>query len=753
METRTSQRLTLRAWMLFAATILLVAVPMAARAGQYTIYAEDVPGSGVADWYSESYAEGQPSDDCSSGTCCARNDIDGSTEWLEASDFTPFVLPPNECVTHVVVSAKVRYDQGTDDGRVRLRVRSVVNPDFPEETSDLYTWDQTNTVCRWVDFEDAGGWNITDVPYCDWNEYTLNHFRVAVRRFSTSNPPNTCRVDAFRVVITTAPVSCDIDPPGELVFTEPVAPGDYQDDYFTIYNDSADYGILSGTISESCSAFSILAGAGAFSLEPGDSWDVTVRFQPPAEGNYECTINTGTAACGTYVCRGVGACEDACSLYPPGGLDFGPVEIGECQDEHFTISNDSGDCGILTGSVGESSPAYQIIEGGGPFTLQPGQVLDVTVRFQPPGLGAYECIVNTGTAMCGTYHCTGTGIAPTYCFIDADTLDFGEVEVGDHAQETFTITNFADCAVLVGNVTESSPDFAILEGGGPFSLAPFGTRTVVVDFQPTEAGVRNGTISLGTPYCSTVVCTGIGQGLGACCYEDGTCALVSEDDCLYDPYSIDWHPGTCDPWPCDLLCEVNPMDLDFDEVAVGDSDTLAFTIRHAGGGILTGDVSESCPAFQLVSGAGPFALDPGDSLMVKVAFGPDDPEGYYECPVLLGAATCDTLWCYGFGAEGTAAVELSGFTAGLDVVRLQNPYPQNGAIWFGTHQQGPAEISICDVTGRRVRTLHAGALGAGIHAYRWDGRDGGGRSLPSGMYHVLAVHGGKRQHRSLVLVK
>ena len=43
-------------------------------------------------------------------------------------------------------------------------------------------------------------------------------------------------------------------------------------------------------------------------------------------------------------------------------------------------------------------------------------------------------------------------------------------------------------------------------------------------------------------------------------------------------------------------------------------------------------------------------------------------------------------------------------------------------------------ISVHDATGRRVRELDAGARGRGLHHAIWDGRDGSGRSVSSGIY-------------------
>jgi hypothetical protein len=47
---------------------------------------------------------------------------------------------------------------------------------------------------------------------------------------------------------------------------------------------------------------------------------------------------------------------------------------------------------------------------------------------------------------------------------------------------------------------------------------------------------------------------------------------------------------------------------------------------------------------------------------------------------------------------------------------------------------GLVRVMICDVTGRRVRTLEAGSLEAGPHDLPWDGRDDQGREVPAGTY-------------------
>jgi flagellar hook assembly protein FlgD len=62
-------------------------------------------------------------------------------------------------------------------------------------------------------------------------------------------------------------------------------------------------------------------------------------------------------------------------------------------------------------------------------------------------------------------------------------------------------------------------------------------------------------------------------------------------------------------------------------------------------------------------------------------------------------------------------------------------------------------VSIYDVAGQRVRTLHSGTLGTGETSVRWDGRDDDGRKVAAGVYWVRATDGIRERAAKLVRMR
>jgi formylglycine-generating enzyme required for sulfatase activity len=76
---------------------------------------------------------------------------------------------------------------------------------------------------------------------------------------------------------------------------------------FVIRNVSAD--TLTGGVSGDCPAYSLVSGAGSYSLSPGAERPVTVRFSPLGTGTQTCLVNSGTTDCTLLPCTGQGTTE------------------------------------------------------------------------------------------------------------------------------------------------------------------------------------------------------------------------------------------------------------------------------------------------------------------------------------------------------------------------------------------------------------------------------------------------------------
>ena len=112
-----------------------------------------------------------------------------------------------------------------------------------------------------------------------------------------------------------------------------------------------------------------------------------------------------------------------------------------------------------------------------------------------------------------------------------------------------------------------------------------------------------------------------------------------------------------------------------------------------------------------------------------------------------------------FGPYGTGAA--TGVAAGAPANRVMhlyasqpNPFPVSTTVRFDLYRNEDVHLAVYDVTGRRVRTLmDRPGLPAGAYATPWDGRDDGGRSVPSGVYFYRLETGHDAQTSRVVRVE
>jgi hypothetical protein len=79
-------------------------------------------------------------------------------------------------------------------------------------------------------------------------------------------------------------------------------------------------------------------------------------------------------------------------------------------------------------------------------------------------------------------------------------------------------------------------------------------------------------------------------------------------------------------------------------------------------------------------------------------------------------------------------------TAQLTTFRMlpayPNPFRAGTRLGFDLMEDGPVEIAVFDVQGRKVAVLHEGALPPGRHEVVWEGNDRRGRSVGRGIYFI-----------------
>jgi len=91
--------------------------------------------------------------------------------------------------------------------------------------------------------------------------------------------------------------------------------------------------------------------------------------------------------------------------------------------------------------------------------------------------------------------------------------------------------------------------------------------------------------------------------------------------------------------------------------------------------------------------------------------------------------------------------------AALRLASYPNPFNPKTTLTYSLAVDTDVELSVHDVQGRLLRTLVDGVQPAGERAVVWDGRDEGGRALPSGVYFARLRAGELIQGGKLILVK
>lgn len=84
---------------------------------------------------------------------------------------------------------------------------------------------------------------------------------------------------------------------------------------------------------------------------------------------------------------------------------------------------------------------------------------------------------------------------------------------------------------------------------------------------------------------------------------------------------------------------------------------------------------------------------------------------------------------------------------------VPNPFNPRTTISFALSAPGFVELQLFDLQGRRIKSLVSETMAAGPHTVLWEGRDDGGRQVPTGPYFCRVSSQGFTRTMKLLLVR
>ena len=102
---------------------------------------------------------------------------------------------------------------------------------------------------------------------------------------------------------------------------------------------------------------------------------------------------------------------------------------------------------------------------------------------------------------------------------------------------------------------------------------------------------------------------------------------------------------------------------------------------------------------------------------------------------------------------GTGVEDEVPYNLGLGLRVYPNPFNPRTTVSFVMPRDGVVEVTVHDLQGRNLRTLHSGYLTAGAQGMTWNGMDNAGLPMASGVYLVRATGVGLVNYTKVVLAR
>jgi hypothetical protein len=185
-------------------------------------------------------------------------------------------------------------------------------------------------------------------------------------------------------------------------------------------------------------------------------------------------------------------------MLAPTALTFAAQTVQTVSSAQTVTVTDGGQLNLNISSVTISGDFSETDNCGG-ASLAPGTSCQIQVAFDPSQAGSrLGSLAIFANVTCGQLNVSlsGTGLAPGAIVLTPSSLNFASTAVGaTTASQSIDIANTGGTPVALTAETVSG-DFAITANTCGSSLAAQTSCEVAIDFQPTTAGTRNGSLTV-----------------------------------------------------------------------------------------------------------------------------------------------------------------------------------------------------------------------------------------------------------------
>ncbi len=414
---------------------------------------------------------------------------------------------------------------------------------------------------------------------------------------------------------------------------------------------------------------------------------------PDGLSNGTPSYNIGIQA--VYSTESAGSASPAVSL-SPSSVNFGRVRANSSKLDTLTLRN-SGSATLSVSSTslrGTDSLDYQIVSGGGSYTLAAGSSRSIVVRFRPrTGAPAGQSglkqaslrLVSDASSSPNDVSLSGNGVLPV-ATESVQTISLGQVRTGTaDTVTTAIIHNTGNDTLRISGLSLSGTDansgIRIVGSTGAFNLRPDSTYRVRMAFAPTTRKNYSASLSVShddTAGSSSFSVAGVGiapvASIGVDTIDFGRVDVGSTSDA--DPF---------------YLHNVGDAPLVIDSITVPQGDVQAFALTSPSG----------LPA----------TVQPGDSIALRTRFQASERK-HYGATLRISHDANGSPNDIALVGEGVAPLLVSGTVHDVGSIRVGRALDDPAPLVIRNAGSAPLEITQLTLDGNQAAefAIDAGSL-------------------------------------------